>query len=110
MVYVLDKRKKPLMPCSHKRARPFLERGRARVHKRIPFTIRRVDRLRQDSVLQPLTLKIDLGSKTRGIARVPEAGPRAEVVSLIELEHRGEAIKKKLKQRAAFGQLALPRS
>jgi RRXRR protein len=102
MVYVLDKRKKPLMPCSHKRAPQFLERGRARVHKRFPFTIRRVDRLQQDSVLQPLTLKIDPGSKTTGIALVREAGPRAEVVSLIELEHRGQAIKKKLKQRAAF--------
>jgi 5-methylcytosine-specific restriction endonuclease McrA len=102
MVYVLDKRKKPLMPCSQKRARQLLERGRARVHKRFPFTIRLVDRLEQDSVLQPLTLKIDPGSKTTGIALVREAGPRAEVVSLIELEHRGEKIKKKLKQRAAF--------
>jgi 5-methylcytosine-specific restriction endonuclease McrA len=102
MVYVLDKRKKPLMPCSHQRAGPFLERRRARVHKRFPFTIRLVDRLQQDSVLQPLTLKIDPGSKTTGIALVRDSGPRAEVVSLIELEHRGEAIKKKLKQRAAF--------
>jgi 5-methylcytosine-specific restriction endonuclease McrA len=102
MVYVLDKRKKPLMPCSHKRAGQLLERGRARVHKRFPFTIRLVDRLKQDSVLQPLTLKIDPGSKTTGIALVREAGPRAQVVALIELEHRGEAIKKKLKQRAAF--------
>jgi hypothetical protein len=69
MVYVLDKRKKPLMPCSHKRARQFLERGRARVHKRFPFTIRLVDRLQQDSVLQPLTLKIDPGSKTTRASR-----------------------------------------
>ncbi|SEQ45981.1 RRXRR protein [Ectothiorhodospira magna] len=28
-VLVLDKRKKPLMPCSEKRARLLLERGRA---------------------------------------------------------------------------------
>jgi 5-methylcytosine-specific restriction endonuclease McrA len=102
MVYVLDKRKKPLMPCSLKRARQLLERGRARVDKRFPFSIRLVDRLEEDSVLQPLTLKIDPGSKTTGMALVREAGPRAEVVSLIELEHRGEEIKKKLKQRAAF--------
>jgi hypothetical protein len=38
MVYVLDKRKKPLMPCSLKRARQFLEQGRAPVHKRLLFT------------------------------------------------------------------------
>ncbi|MCL6531418.1 MULTISPECIES: RRXRR domain-containing protein [Bacteria] len=29
MVFVLDKRKKPLMPCSEKRARFLLTRGRA---------------------------------------------------------------------------------
>ena len=102
MVYVLDKRKKPLMPCSQKRARQFLERGRARVHERFPFIIRLVDRLEEDSVLKSLTLKIDPGSKTTGMALVREAGPRAEVVSLIELEHRGEEIKKNRKQRAAF--------
>ena len=106
MVYVLDKRKKPLMPCSLKRARQLLDRGRARVRKRYPFTIRRVDRFQEDSVLQPLTLKIDPGSKTTGMARVREAGPKAEpkaeVVSLIELRHRGEKINKKLKQSAAF--------
>ena len=28
-VFVLDRRKKPLMPCSEKRARLLLERGRA---------------------------------------------------------------------------------
>jgi RRXRR protein len=106
MVYVLDKRKKPLMPCSLKHARQLLDRGRARVHKRCPFTIRLVDRFEEDLVLQPLTLKIDPGSKTTGMALVREAGPKAEpkaeVVSLIELKHRGEEINKKLKQRAAF--------
>ena len=32
-VFVLDQRKKPLMPCSEKRARKLLEAGRARVHR-----------------------------------------------------------------------------
>ena len=39
-VFVLDTRKKTLMPYSEKRARQLLERGRARVHKIYPFTIR----------------------------------------------------------------------
>jgi hypothetical protein len=39
-VFVLDKRKKPLMPCSERRARLLLERGRAVVHRRYPFAIR----------------------------------------------------------------------
>ena len=39
-VYVLDKTGKPLMPCSEKRARLLLERGRARVHRLAPLVIR----------------------------------------------------------------------
>ena len=71
-VYVLDMNKKPLMPCSEKRARLLLERGRARVHRVYPFTIRLVDRKLSESVLQPLRIKIDPGSKTTGIALVRE--------------------------------------
>ena len=67
-VFVLDRKKKPLMPCSEKRARILLERGRARVHRMVPFTIRLVDRLQADSVLQPLRLKLDPGSRTTGLA------------------------------------------
>jgi len=51
-VFVLDKEGKPLMPCSEKRARQLLERGRARVHKLTPFAIRLVDRLVENSILQ----------------------------------------------------------
>ncbi|MHB8415101.1 MAG: RRXRR domain-containing protein [Acidiferrobacteraceae bacterium] len=43
-VFVIDKRKKPLVPCSEKRARKLLGSGRARVHRLIPFAIRLVDR------------------------------------------------------------------
>jgi hypothetical protein len=67
-VFVLDKRKRPLMPCSEKRARMLLESGRARVHKQFPFSIRLIDRLVEDSELQPLRLSIDPGSKTTGLA------------------------------------------
>ncbi len=71
-VLVLDRRHQPLMPCSEKRARLLLERGRARVHRMVPFTIRLVDRLQADSVLQPLRLKRDPGSRITGIALVRE--------------------------------------
>ncbi len=50
-VFVLDKRKKPLMPYSEKRARQLLEHGRARVHQIYPFTIRLTDRLQENSVV-----------------------------------------------------------
>ena len=99
-VFVLDRKKKPLMPCSEKRARLLLNRGRARVHKMYPFTIRLIDR--ETGQLQPLQLKLDPGSKQTGIAIVREADVTANVVALIELKHRGTAIRKALKQRSDF--------
>lgn len=44
-VFVLDKKKQPLMPFSEKRARLLLERGRAVVVRLDPFTIRLKDRV-----------------------------------------------------------------
>ncbi|POB10927.1 RNA-guided endonuclease IscB [Sulfobacillus sp. hq2] len=111
-VLVLDKRKKPLMPCSEKRARLLLERGRARVHRMVPFTIRLVDRLQENSTLQPVRLKLDPGSKTTGMALVRETemvdaetgeiSRKAALLMLLELQHRGHAIRDALTQRRAF--------
>ncbi|MHB8226695.1 RNA-guided endonuclease IscB [Acidithiobacillus sp.] len=111
-VFVLDKRKKPLMPCLEKRARILLERGRARVHRMVPFTIRLVDRLQADSVLQPLRLKLDPGSKTTGLALVREKETvdsttgevlrTLTILMLLELKHRGHAIRDALTSRRAF--------
>ena len=70
----------------------MLERGRARVHRMYPFTIRLVDRLFADSVLQPVSVKLDPGSKTTGMAVVRVAGNEQTVLSLIELSHRGSRI------------------
>ena len=100
-IFVLDKKKQPLMPCSEKRARLLLQRGRAVVHKRYPFTIRLKDRVGGST--QPLSLGIDPGSKTTGLAliREPDSQQR-HVLCLFELIHRGFQIKKALQQRAAF--------
>jgi 5-methylcytosine-specific restriction endonuclease McrA len=108
-VLVLDKRKKPLMPCSEKRARLLLDRGRARVHRMIPFTIRLVDRLQDDSALQLVQIKIDPGSKTTGLALVRksetvdettgEALCKAAVLILLDLHHRGNLIRNNLLKR-----------
>ena len=78
-VLVLDRKKRPLMPCSWKRARKLMASGRARVVRTDPFTIRLVDRLLEDSVLQPPVCETDPGSAPTGIARVREgkAGDRA---------------------------------
>ena len=65
MVFVLDKQKKPLMPCTPKRARLLLTRGRAVVHRVKPFVFRLRDRRQEESILQEGWLKLDPGSKTR---------------------------------------------
>jgi len=106
MVFVLDQKKQPLMPCTPKRARLLLKKGRAVVHRVRPFVIRLKDRCRQDADVQPLTLKIDPGSKTSGIAlaRVEEteAGAIHHALFLAEVSHRGEQVhQNKVRQRNA---------
>jgi 5-methylcytosine-specific restriction endonuclease McrA len=109
MVFVLDVNNKPLMPCSEKRARLLLKRGRAVVARMQPFTIRLNDRLAEESAFQPLTLKFDPGSQINGAAIVRETesgtledGPKIAVTGLFELGHRSDQIKKKLEQRSNY--------
>jgi hypothetical protein len=109
-VFVIDKRKEPLMPCSEKRARKLLVSGLARVHRLIPFSIPLVDRYVSECELQLLILKIDPGSKTTGIALVRESESASQdtgeittvthLVSLMELTHRGGQISEALTARS----------
>lgn len=111
-VFVLDKKKHPLMPCSPKRARELLRDRRAVVHKLVPFTIRMKDRVGGD--VQPVVLSIDPGSKETGLAisRLSEPkeqpsdedarGPVVHPLFLAELMHRGEQIKKSMEQRKMY--------
>ena len=108
-VFVLDRRGKPLMPCSEKRASKLLASGRARVHRLTPFVIRLVDVSAQDCALQPLTVKIDPGSKTTGMSLVrdvhkmdidsAEVKQAVAVLSLFEIQHRGRQISEALTAR-----------
>ncbi len=65
-------KKKTVEAVLRETARGFLEQGRARGHRIVPFPIRLGDRLQEDSVLKPLRLKLDPGSKTTGAAVVRE--------------------------------------
>ena len=111
-VLVLDKRGSPLMPCTEKRARLLLERGRARVHRLVPFVIRLVDREQATCALQPVRLKLDPGSRSTGVALVRESETvdaatgeihrAASVLTLLELVHRGRQISEALTARRAM--------
>lgn len=108
-VFVLDRQGVAVMPCSEKRARLLLARGRARVHRLAPFVIRLVDVKAEDCKLQALSLKIDPGSKTTGVALVRpaqrvhsdtgEISTGVVVLSLMEISHRGRKISEALTAR-----------
>ena len=108
-VFVLDHQGQALMPCTEKRARLLLARGRARVHRLVPMVIRLVDRQVASCALQPLRLKLDPGSKTTGLALVRDAETialqtgevqtAAFVLNLMELVHRGKQISEALTAR-----------
>ncbi|MBV8315218.1 MAG: RRXRR domain-containing protein [Planctomycetaceae bacterium] len=99
-VFVIDKRKKPLMPCSEKRARQLLERRRAVVHRLYPFTIRLKDRIGGD--VQPVRIKLDPGSTVTGLAVVREHDAGQHVLCLAEITHRGHTVAKGMKSRSAY--------
>lgn len=108
-VFVLDRCGKPLMPCSEKRARLLLERGRARVHRVVPMVIRLVNRQVANCKLQPVRVKLDPGSKATGLALVRDVESmdsvtgeiyhQVAVLNLMELVHRGHQISEALTAR-----------
>ncbi len=108
-VFVLDFKGVPVMPCIQKRARLLLARGRARVHRLVPFVIRLTDRAAETCALQPLRIKLDPGSKTTGLAVVRDVAAvdaqtgeiktGAAVLGLVALVHRGRQISEALTAR-----------
>jgi 5-methylcytosine-specific restriction endonuclease McrA len=91
------------MPCKASRARILLKKGRAKVHKLYPFTIRLVDRT--EGEIQPVALKLDPGANVTGLAivRQHQRDPSKQIVlHLAEVSHRGKTILKRMTQRAMF--------
>ena len=72
MVYVISKDSKPLMPCSNVIARLLLKQGKAKVKKRVPFTIKLL--YATTEYIQELTLGVDTGSSHIGTAVSDNSG------------------------------------
>ena len=86
------------MPCTPARARRLLDAGRAAVSRCVPFTL--ILRDRAACEVQPVAFKADPGSTTTGIALIGEFPMQGRVVLWAgHLEHRGEAVRKRLKDR-----------
>jgi len=99
VVFVLDTHRQPLDPCHEARARELLNKGKAAVFRRYPFTIILKERMLALSVVHDHRLKLDPGSKTTGIAIVQEGTDR--VVFAGELTHRSQSITDSMLARAA---------
>lgn len=95
-VLVIDTNKQPLIPCHPSVARQLLADGKAAVFRRYPFVI--ILNKVVDATPEPLTLKLDPGSKTTGIALLQGS----KVLFGAELTHRGQAIKLSLESRISL--------
>lgn len=96
-VFVLDANKQALSPCHPSVARNLLKNGKAAVYKRFPFTVI-LKREVNEPIVEPVTLKVDPGSKTTGIVLVQDG----KVIFAAELTHRGQQIKDNLESRRAI--------
>jgi 5-methylcytosine-specific restriction endonuclease McrA len=96
-VFLVDSSKTPMNPIHPAHAKELLNKNKAAVFRRFPFTLI-MNRVVENIVTYPITLKIDPGSKTTGIALVNNLN---EVIWGMELQHRGAAIKDGLETRKA---------
>jgi 5-methylcytosine-specific restriction endonuclease McrA len=96
LIFVLDSNQKPLTPCKPSIAHKLLTANKAAVFRRYPFTI--ILKKIVMATPEPITLKIDPGSKTTGIALVQGE----KVIWGAELTHRGQAIKASLQSRRSL--------
>ena len=97
-VSVLDTHKRVLEPCHPAVARRLLREGKAAVFKRYPFTII-LKREVSDPETTDYTLSIDPGSRCTGMAITDSEN---NIVACFELHHRGQAIKKRLSDKAGY--------
>jgi 5-methylcytosine-specific restriction endonuclease McrA len=96
-VFVLDTNHQPLSPCRPSVARKLLRDGKAAVWRRYPFTLILKRAVVCAAPPPPVTVKIDPGSQTTGIALVQDG----KVVFAAELTHRGQTIRSALDKRRA---------
>lgn len=96
MVYVISQNGKPLMPCENVIARLLLKQGKAKVKRRIPFTIKLL--YETTEYTQELTLGIDTGSSHIGSAVSDNDG---NIYYMSDTEIRND-ITDKMTQRAKY--------
>lgn len=97
MVYVLTKENKPLMPTNrHGHVRRLLKAGKAKVVRRMPFTIKLL--YETPDIVQELTLGVDTGSSVIGTAVSTDDG---KIVYTSKVTIRND-IKERMDRRRAY--------
>lgn len=86
LVYVLNNKGKPLMPCSSSKARRLLKQNKAKVVKKEPFTIQLL--YGSSGYKQNINLGVDAGSKMIGLSATTN---KTELFSA-ELELRNDIV------------------
>ncbi|HAG81269.1 MAG TPA: HNH endonuclease, partial [Cyanobacteria bacterium UBA12227] len=95
-VFVVDTNRKPLTPCKPSIARKLLTVGKAKVFRLYPFTI--ILNKEVVDTPEPLTLKIDPGSKVTGLAILLDSN----LIWVESKSNRGQSIKASLESRRAL--------
>ncbi len=98
-VYVQDKHGEPLDPTNPARARQLMQKGRAEPVQRDPFTIRMLDRTREESTVHKVTLGIDAGYSKVGFSAITTDGEREMIKGVLELRND---ILQKLEERKKY--------
>lgn len=94
-VFLLDTNKQLLNPVTPRQARKLLEKGKAAVFRRFPFTLILKTAVEKPTIY-PLILKIDPGSKVTGLAILS-----GDIILWVaQIEHRGQQIKDSVLTRA----------
>ncbi|BAU04452.1 MULTISPECIES: RNA-guided endonuclease IscB [Nostocales] len=96
-VFLVDTNKQPLNPIHPARARELLNKNKAAIYRQFPFTLV-LHKAIDNPVVRLLTLKLDPGSKTTGIALLDGEN----VIWAAELQHRGWSIKDALNSRRSL--------
>ena len=107
-VFVVDKKERPLMPCSPRIAKKLLKQGKARIYKHAytGFFAIKLNYIPKKHYLQHNTIGVDTGSQNIGVAVVRkdmnDDKVSRSVTHLIEIKMRGNEITKNLEQRRMY--------
>jgi N6-L-threonylcarbamoyladenine synthase len=97
MVYVISKEGKPLMPCKEAKARHLLKAHKAKVIKRVPFTIKLL--FECENMVQNISLGVDAGSKHIGLSATTEG----KILFEADVELRNDVVELMSARREARG-------